>query len=384
MSASDIRPFRVDVPESELDDLRRRLNGARWPEEIPGLGWTRGVPVAYLKKLAAYWSREYDWRAQEKRLNSFPQFSTTIDGENVHFIHVRSPEPSATPLLLIHGWPGSIVEFLDLVGALTDPRAHGADPASAFHLVIPSIPGHGFSGPLHGAGWTHARIAAAFAELMARLGYQRYGVQGGDAGAFIAPEIGRADAAHVAGVHVNALVTFPSGQPSDFAGLTEVEQQRLARLENFRNDMMGYMHIQGTRPQTLAYGLTDSPIGQLAWIIEKFKEWTDPTKELPEDAIAVDHLLTNVSIYWFTRTAGSSANLYYETTHDPGAWAPKARSEVPTGVAVFAQDITIRRFAERANNVVHWSEFPRGGHFAAMEAPEAFIGDVRKFFRQVT
>jgi epoxide hydrolase len=366
-----------------LDDLRDRLARTRWPSELPSIGWSRGVPVDYLKELAEYWRTGYDWRTHEARLNEFPQFTTTIDGQNVHFLHVRSPEPDALPLMLIHGWPGSIVEFLDLVGPLTDPAAHGGDRADAFHLVIPSIPGHGFSTPLSGQGWTHGRIAGAFTALMARLGYDRYGVQGGDAGAVVAPEMGRIDAAHVVGVHVNALVMFPSGDPTEVADLTEADQARLARLPHFRDDMGGYVHIQGTRPQTLAYGLTDSPVGQLAWIVEKFKEWTDPAAELPEDAVDRDHILTNVGVYWFTGTAGSSANLYYEAIHDPSIRAPKTRGTVPTGMAVFTgSDVAIRRLAERDHNVVHWSEFDRGGHFAALEAPDLLVGDVRAFFRQ--
>jgi pimeloyl-ACP methyl ester carboxylesterase len=223
------------------------------------------------------------------------------------------------------------VEFLELIGPLTDPGAHGGDPADAFHLVIPSLPGFGFSGPLSDTGWTYARIAGAFVELMARLGYDRYGVQGGDVGAFVAPVVGRLAPDHVIGVHVNALVTFPSGDPAELADLTEAEQQRLARMRHFQDDMMGYSAIQGTRPQTLAYGLTDSPVGQLAWIVEKFKEWTDPSAELPEDAVDRDHLLTNVSIYWLTGTAGSSASHYHEVAHDPTLWEPRERGTVPTG-----------------------------------------------------
>ena len=382
MTDSDIRPFRVDIPQADLDDLRDRLARTRWPAEVAGVGWSRGVPVGYLRELAEYWRTSYDWRKHEARLNQLPQFTTTIDGANLHFLHVRSPEPAATPLLLIHGWPGSVVEFLDLVGPLTDPAAHGGDPADAFHVVVPSLPGFGFSGPVTEAGWTDERIARALVELMARLGYDRYGVQGGDIGAFVAPIVGRQAPGQVVGVHVNALVTFPSGDPDELADLTEAEQQRLARMQHFQEEMMGYSQIQGTRPQTLAYALTDSPAGQLAWIVEKFKEWTDPVAELPEDAVDRDHLLTNVSLYWFTATAGSSAGHYYEGLHDPGAWAPKARGTVPTGVAVsLTQDVAIRRLAERDHNVVHWSEFDRGGHFAAMENPEFLVGDVRAFFR---
>jgi epoxide hydrolase len=380
----EIKPFTIAIPQADLDDLHDRLARTRWPDELPGVGWSRGVPVDYLKGLADYWANGYDWRKAEARLNQLPQFTTEIDGQTIHFLHVRSPEPNALPLMLIHGWPGSFVEFLDVIDPLTNPRADGGDAADAFHLVIPSIPGHGFSTPLSQPGWTHERIAKAFTALMARLGYDRYGVQGGDAGAFIAPAMGRLDPEHLIGIHVNALVTFPTGDPSELADLSAAEQERLARLNNFQNDMMGYAYIHGTRPQTLAYSLTDSPSGQLAWIVEKFKEWTDAAAELPEDAVERDHMLTDISLYWFTGTAGSSANLYYEGFHDPNAWAPKARGTVPTGVAVaLSADVAIRHLAERDHNIVHWSEFERGGHFFAMEAPKALIDDMRLFFHRL-
>ena len=380
---TEIRPFQVEIPQADLDDLHDRLARTRWPDDLPGVGWSRGVPLGYLRELAEHWRTGFDWRKHEATLNQYPQFTTTIDRANLHFLHVRSPEPDPRPLLLLHGWPGSVVEFLEVIGPLSDPRAHGGDPADAFHLVIPSLPGHGFSGPLHQAGWTDGRVATALTELMARLGYDRYGVQGGDIGAFIAPQMGRLDPDHVVGVHVNALTTFPYGDPADMADLTEPEQQRMARFKHFQDDMMGYMQVQGTRPQTIAYALTDSPVGQLAWIVEKFKDWTNPSAELPEDAVDRDRLLANVSIYWFTNTARSSANAYYERFHDASMWAPRQRSTVPTGVAVFPQDVAIRRFAEKTETVVRWSEFDLGGHFAAMEAPDLLVGDVREFFRRV-
>jgi pimeloyl-ACP methyl ester carboxylesterase len=382
-SPAPVRPFRIAIPEEDIEDLRRRLAQPRWPDEVSGAGWSRGVPADYLKKLAEYWRGGYDWRKHEARLNELPQFTTAVDGQNLHFVHVRSPEPGALPLMLIHGWPGSFVEFLELIGPLSDPRAHGGDPRDAFDVVIPSIPGHGFSIPLSGPGWTLRRIAKAFTDLMRGLGYHRYGVQGGDVGAFEAPLMGRIEPERVIGVHVNALVTFPSGDRAELAELSPMEQVRFARLQHFKSEMMGYVQIQGTRPQTLAYGLTDSPVGQLAWIVEKFKEWTDSAKALPEDAVDIDRILTDVSVYWFTRTAGSSANLYYETFHDPETWAPKPRGTVPTGVAVFkTADVAIRRLAERDHHVVQWSEFDRGGHFAALEAPDLLLADVRKFFRR--
>ena len=381
-----VSPFRIAVPQAAVDDLKERLARTRWPDESPGAGWSRGVPAAYLKELAEYWRTGYDWRDQEAKLNAYPQFTTTIEGQTVHFLHVRSPEPDATPLMLIHGWPGSFVEFLDVIGPLSNPRAHGGDPADAFHLVIPSIPGFGFSRPLRAPGWTYRHIGQAFTDLMSRLRYGRYGVQGGDAGAFIAPEMGRIDPAHVAGVHVNAMVQIPS-MTQILTGLvvfSKAERKRLARFKHFRDEMRGYLEIQSTRPKTPAYGLTDSPVGQLAWIVEKFKEWTDPAAERPEDAIDRDHILTDVSLYWFTGTAGSSANVYYETLHDPTVKKRKARNTVPTGVAVsLTQDVTIRRWAERENNVVRWTEFEHGGHFAALEAPAFLVNDVRTFFREL-
>jgi pimeloyl-ACP methyl ester carboxylesterase len=381
---SSIRPFRVDIPERDIDDLRDRLARTRWPDELPGVGWSRGVPLGYLKGLVEYWRTSYDWRKHEARLNEIPQFTTSVDGQTLHFLHVRSPEPDALPLLLIHGWPGSIVEFIKVIGPLVEPRAHDADPKQAFHVVAPSIPGHGFSMPLGEAGWTHARNARAYAELMARLGYQRYGVQGGDHGAFEAPEVARAAPERVLGVHLNALVTFPSGDPAELANLSDADQDKLRRFKEFQQEQMGYIHQQGTRPQTLAYALTDSPVGQLAWIVEKFKEWTDSAAQLPEDAIDRDQILTDVSLYWFTRTAGPSAQLYYETSHDPQAWAPRQRGTTPTGVAVFtSHDVAIRKLAERHHNIVHWSEFSRGGHFPAMEVPAVLVSDVREFFKRL-
>ncbi|KAA2267100.1 epoxide hydrolase [Solihabitans fulvus] len=380
MTNPEIRPFRIDIPQADLDDLRDRIARTRWSGDIPGAGWSRGVPVAYLKGLADYWADGYDWRGAEARLNEFPQFTTEIDGQDIHFLHVRSPHADATPLLLLHEWPTSVVAFLDLIEPLTNP----ADPADAFHVVVPSLPGIAFSGPIREAGWTYGRTAGAFATLMERLGYASYGVQGAGGGAFIAADLGRQDTAHVLGIHVNALLAFPSGDPAEFAGLTEVEQERLARLQNFRDDMMGFAQIQSTRPQTVAYGLHDSPVGQLAWIVEKFKEWTDTGAELPEDAVDRDHILTTVSLYWFTGTAGSAAHLYYENAHDVNGWGPKDPGTVPTGVAVATPtDITVRRFADRDHNITHWTELERGGAFLSMEQPELLVEDVRTFFRSL-
>ncbi len=304
---TEIRPFRISVPQAELDDLHDRIDRTRWTTEIPGQGWTRGVPLAYLRELATYWRSAFDWRAAEARLNELPQFLTEVDGQTLHFAHLRSNNPAAVPLLISHDWPGSFALYLPVIAALR------AD----FHLVLVSNPGVGFSGPLVAPGWTTARSAAALNEIMSRLGYDRYCVQGTGGGAWIAVEMGRQAPEHVLGVHVNGHVTFPMGDPSDFDGLTEAEQGRLKRLEEFRADKMGFNAIQSTRPQTLAYALHDSPVGQLAWIAEKFEEWTDT----PIDR---DLLLTDVSLYWFTGTAGSSANTYWEAAHDPSAWRRKS------------------------------------------------------------
>ena len=382
--SADLRPFRIDVPDAELDDLRARLAATRWPPAAPGDTWAHGVPLGYLRELAEHWAGGYDWRAFERRLNEWPQFVTTIDGADVHVAHVRSPEPDALPLLMTHGWPGSIVEFLDVAGPLTDPAAHGGDPADAFHLVLPSIPGYGFSGPLLDGGWTVERIAAAWVELMHRLGYHRFGAQGGDWGSVISPEVGRVAPDEVVGVHLNgpAAGFAPRGPIADdeLATFTPAELGRLAKLATWADEETGYMRLQATRPQTLAYGLTDSPVGQLAWITEKFRQWTFPDDGLPDEAVDRDLLLTNVMVYWLTRTAGTSARLY-----DEAAPATRERGRpprpTPTGVAVFAADLAIRRFGEGRFELVHWSEFDTGGHFAAMETPELLVEDVRAFFR---
>jgi epoxide hydrolase len=384
-SNTQIRPFRVEVPQADLDDLRDRLARTRWPDELSGVGWSYGVPLAYLKELAEYWLTSYDWRKQEAVLNEFPQFTTTIDGANVHFLHVRSPEPNALPLIITHGWPGSVAEFLNVIGPLTDPRGAGARPTDAFHVVIPSIPGYGFSGPTHDTGWTTSRTAKAWAELMDRLGYNRYGAQGGDWGAFVTPELGRIDPQHIVGVHVNAatmgFIPFGPVDPEDLATFTDSEKSRLERLsKSTAGPGNGYFEVQATRPQTLAYALTDSPVGQLAWIVERFKEWTH-SAEVPDDAVDRDQMLTNVMLYWLTSTAASSARLYYENMHS-ASWGQEPGT-TPTGVAVFAEDYAIRRYGERGNNIVHWSEFDRGGHFAAMEVPDILVGDIRAFFRKL-
>jgi microsomal epoxide hydrolase len=372
-----IRPFRISVPQAEVDDLRDRLGRTRWPDQLPGVGWDYGIELEVVQELAEYWRTGYDWRAAERRLNEFPQFTTVIDGQNVHFMHVRSAEPDALPLIMTHGWPGSVVEFTEVIGPLTDPAAHGGDRGDAFHMVVPSIPGFGFSGPTRERGWNVNRVARAWDELMRRLGYPRYGAQGGDWGSSISRELGVIVPEHVIGVHLNMLSPVTPGDPP--ADLSDADLARVERLRAFRRTGSGYGAIQSTRPQTVGYGLTDSPAGQLAWIAEKFGEWTDGG--LP-GAVDRDQMLTNISVYWLTRTAGSSARLYYEAAR-AGSWGAPAPSSAPTGVAVFPAEIAapVRRLAELSNHIVHWTEFDRGGHFAAMEEPDLLVGDVREFFR---
>ena len=368
-----VTPFRIDVPQADLDDLQRRLAATRWPDELPGAAREYGIRLADVRGLAGYWQDGYDWRRHEARLNAVPQFTTVIDGQRVHFLHARSPHPGALPLILTHGWPGSVLEFLAMVGPLTDPASHGGDPADAFHVVVPSIPGYGFSGPTTQRGWTPARVSAAWAVLMERLGYGRYGAQGGDWGSVISRELGRLAPGRVAGVHLNFLTTPPD---KDFTVLSEEDRVALARQRQFRNDGSGYFRAHSTRPQTLAYAMTDSPTGLLAWIAEKFTEWSDPAS-----VISRDDLLTNVMLYWLTGTANSAMRLYWEAAHLPPQ-APQP-SPVPTGIAIFPHEIAppIRRIAARTNNIVHWSPQPRGGHFAALEEPGLLTEDVRVFFR---
>jgi microsomal epoxide hydrolase len=375
---TDVRPFRIEVEQAEIDDLRERLGRTRWPDELPGAEWDYGIPLRQVKELAAYWADGYDWRKHEAGLNEFPQYTTTIDGQRIHFLHARSNEPNAVPLLLTHGWPGSVVEFTKVIGPLVDPRAHGGDAADAFHVVAPSIPGYAFSGPTTDKGWDVKRVAAAFDQLMRRLGYERYGAQGGDWGSTISRQLALSEPDHVIGLHVNMLASPPSGDPEEMKLLTDKEKSFVESANRFRQQGSGYFMIQSSRPQTLSYGLTDSPAGLLAWIGEKFHEWSD-------QPIDRDQMLTNISVYWFTGTANSSARLYFEFSHTGGSWGRVETCTVPTGVAVFPREIAppIRRFAERSNNIVHWSEFDRGGHFAAMEEPDALVNDVRSFFRLV-
>ena len=342
-----IEPFTIDIPQAQLDDLSERLHRTRLSTPLPGDDWSTGVPTSYLNELVTYWRDSYDWRAQEAALNAFPQFTTEIDGQRIHFVHVRSAEPDALPLVLTHGWPGSFVEFLDLVGPLTDPVAHGGSAADAFHVVIPSLPGFGFSGPVHESGWDAAHIGAVWAELMSRLGYDRYGVQGGDLGAAISPEVARVAPDAVVGVHLNGNVGMPFHElgEDELASLTDLERDRLRRIGEFMQSELGYISIQSTRPATIGAALADSPVGQLAWIVDKLRAWTFPAETPPEDILGIDRILTDVMLYWLTDTSASAAYVGYA---QDAAWGEEqAPSGVPTAVIVFAHDVGIRRYAER-------------------------------------
>lgn len=372
-------PFTIHVPDETLDDLRARLANAVWPDEIAGQGWEYGTNLEYLRELCETWRTTYDWRAFETKFNSWENLRTTIDGTQVHCIHAPSPEPNAMPLVITHGWPGSVAEFLDVIEPLRNPRAFGGDPADAFHVVAPSIPGYGWSGPTPDRGWDVKRVARAIAELMARLGYDRYGAQGGDWGSMISSQLGVVDAAHVAGIHINMVLGIPGE-----GELSEQEQADMAASGVFMNEGSAYQQIQGKNPQTLGYGLTDSPVGLAGWIVEKFHHWTHHPDGDLETAVTRDQILTNLTIYWATRTINSSVRLYFESQKS-GLFPPFERVEVPTGCAIFPGEIIKmpRSWAENLYNVTHWSRFDQGGHFAALEEPDLLVPDIRDFFRTV-
>ena len=380
MDLTAIEPFRIDIPRADLDDLRDRLTRTRWAQDVPGGGWQYGLASGYVKELAEYWRSGYDWRKQEARLNEFPQFLATVGGQSVHFLHVRSAEPDALPLVLTHDWPGSVVEFLDVIGPLTDPRSHGADPADAFHLVIPSIPGFAFSAPLREAGWNRHKVAEAWVALMHGLGYERYGAHGGGGGSYISPEVGRQDPENVVGVHVTQLFSFPSGDPAEFAKMTQEDLAALEFLKFFAEERMAFNKVMSTRPQTLAHALADSPVGQLAWNAELFNNWDGARPA--GDPVDPDYILTNVMLYWLTDTAGTAARLYYEDAHSQH---PQQPTTTPTALAQFANDFrSMRPFAERDHaNIVRWQVYDCGGHYAAREAPDVLVADIREFFRTV-
>jgi epoxide hydrolase len=379
-------PFRVDIPQEVLDDLRARLDGTRWPEAETVADWSQGVPLAYLRGLCRYWAEGYDWRATERRLNLLPQFRTEIDGLGIHLLHVRSPHPDAFPVVFTHGWPGSIVEFLKVIGPLTDPPAHGGAATDAFHLVIPSLPGYGFSDRPAQPGWGVERIAGGWARLMARLGYRRYGAQGGDWGTSVSTSIAQQDPEHVAGIHLNPPLAPPD--PATFDDLTDRERAALASLDHAAQWESGYSQEHATRPQTIGYALVDSPAALCAWIVEKFWSWTDHDGHL-ENLLTRDELLDNVMLYWLPGTGASSARLYWESIRQVNRWISGPTTDtvaVPTGCSIYPKELQrpSRRWAERRFiDIRYWNELDRGGHFAALEQPDLFVEEVRSFFRLV-
>ena len=372
--STKIKPYEVSVPGTQLDDLHERIQKTIWPSVIPGQNYG-GPAIASMKHLAQK-ALDFDWRKKEAELNALPHFTTEIDGQTIHFIHVKSREANAIPLMLVHGWPGSIIEFLDQIEPLTDPVKHGGRAEDAFDVVVPSLPGFGFSGPTQASGWNNIRIGNAFIELMGRLGYDKFAMQGGDVGAILGPEMGRLAPEKFIGLHLNAATMgfIPMGpvDEADLAQFTPAEKKRLAMLQEFMQVKFGFNLLQSNQPQLVAYALADSPVGLMSWI----------TQLMDPEEVGEERFLTNFMIYWFTGTAPSSIRVYYENAHDPGAWAPKANSGVPTAVAVFQDgDIAIRKYGEDTHNIVRWTEYPHGGHYAVMTAPEDWLKDVREFFR---
>jgi pimeloyl-ACP methyl ester carboxylesterase len=380
-----IRPFKIDVPDEALKDLKKRLARTRYPDELIASGWKYGMNLQYLQELVTYWQTKYDWREQERKLNRVPHFKTRIDGLDIHFIHVKSPEPNAFPVVMIHGWPGTFYEFDKVIEPLADPRRFGGNPADAFHVVVVSLPGYGFSDHTREMGFSRVRIAKIFIELMRRLGYARYGVQAGDVGYAIAAYMGLNDPQHIAGLQLNRCNGTPPDPSNRDAGLT-AEEIRLRDEPRFGPDETGYSQIQGSKPQTIGYALNDSPVGQAAWIVEKYHKWCDCHGD-PENRYSKDDLITTVMIYWLTRTATSSARYYYEVRRlreHPQAPLP-AKVTVPTGCSAFPAELgfTPRSWAEQYFNVTRFTMFPRGGHFPSLQAPDLFTNEVRDFFRSV-
>jgi epoxide hydrolase len=377
---SVVSPFRIAVPDAVLTDLKSRLRNTRWPEAELVDDWSQGAPLKWIKDVCGYWAEQYDWKKREAALNRFAQFTTDIDGLGIHFIHARSPHPQAMPLIITHGWPGSVVEFHKVIEPLVDPVAHGGNAADAFHVVCPSLPGFGFSAKPTTTGWGVGRIAQSWAVLMDRLGYARYGAQGGDWGSAVTTALGALDADHCAGIHITlAMGTRPNVEGTP----TPEETRALEGIKYYADWDSGYSKQQSTRPQTLGYALTDSPSGQAAWILEKFWAWTDCNGH-PENILTRDELLDNVMLYWVTASAASSARLYWES------FGPKRRPavtvKIPTGVAVFPKEIVtpVRKWMEAGfTNITHWSEMPKGGHFAAFEQPDLFVREVRDYFRKL-
>lgn len=381
----NMKKFTLSIPESQRADLRQRIANTRWPQKIEEAGWERGVPLEYLKKLASYWADEFDWQKQEKLINQYDQFITTIDGQPIHFFHIKSKRKDAKPLLLLHGWPSSSIEYLKLIEPLTNP----ADGAS-FHLVIPSVPGFGLSAPVTKTGWQSVTTADTYAKIMQQLGYDKYYAHGSDIGSDILGELCRIDSGHIIGAHhandtgtiVPSVALFMGGgDPSTNPHLSERQKARVQEILAQSNDDMGYFQQQSTRPSTVGYGLNDSPVAQLAWMVEKYKSWTNPANALPEDKIDIDQMLTNISLYWFQEGGFSSANYIYENMHAAREWG--SQSNIPTGYAVFDAEDIDRVLMDPEHAIGHWNEYKKGGHFPAMEVPELLAKDIQRFFEKV-
>lgn len=375
---SEITPFTINTPEEQLTDLRNRINNTRWAEEECVDDWSQGIPLTYVREIADYWANQYDWRKSEQYLNTFDHFQTNIDDLAIHFIHQKSPHPDAYPLIITHGWPGSIVEFHKVIQPLVDPTKHGGKAEDAFHVVCPSLPGYGFSGKPSQSGWGVEKIAETWDQLMVRLGYENYGAQGGDWGAAVTTQIGR-NIGHCDAIHINMPIGRPT--PESLQDPTDEEKSALEGLTYYQEWDSGYSKQQSTRPQTLGYGLVDSPVGQMAWIIEKFWSWMDCDGH-PENTLTRDELLDNVMLYWLTASGASSARLYWESF---GSFGGGDKVELPTGVASFPKEIirSPRRWCEESYNITHWTTMPKGGHFGAFEQPELFINDLRIFFKTI-
>ncbi len=374
---SAIEPFTISVPQAEIDDLRRRLDHVRWPEKETVGDWSQGAPLTKVKALCDHWRTQYDWRRLESRLNGLGNFRTTIDGLPIHFLHVRSPRADALPLLMTHGWPGSVVEFMKVAGPLSDPESLGGNGSDAFHLILPSLPGYGFSGKPGQTGWGVHHTADAWVELMKRLGYEHYVAQGGDWGAAVTTALGAMAPEGLQAIHLNMPISFPAPDEKEF---TPAEAKKMEEYARFMKEESGYSNQQMTRPQTLGYSLADSASGQAAWIYEKFHAWTDCHGE-PENILSLDELLDNISVYWFSGTGASSARMYWESTAT--GFLP-VDVNIPTGISIFPKEILqpSRRWAERNyKNIIHWNELDKGGHFAAFEQPGLFVEELRKCFR---
>jgi pimeloyl-ACP methyl ester carboxylesterase len=378
-----ITPFRSETPQAVIDDLKDRLSRTRFPDQIEGTGWDYGADIAYVRELCRYWREDFDWRAAEARFNAFPQFTTEIGGEHVHFYHIRSPEPDAFPVVITHGYPGTVAEFLDVFGPLTDPARHGGDPRDAFHVIAPSVPGYGFSGPTKHRGFNIQRAADTNLRIMELLGYERYGAQGGDWGSAISTAMAATRPDRVAALHLNMIVGQPADPANPLAGLDADELAYIEWKKTYDANESGYQHIQATKPQSLAYGLTDSPAGLAAWVVEKFKTWSDCGDDI-ERSYTKDQLLENIMLYWVTGTINSAMRMYFESI-GPGRMAVPSgrRIETPTGHSQFPAEIrrTPRAWAEQMFNIVYWNKLPAGGHFAAFEQPKLFVEELRTFFR---